>query len=169
MKKHFLLIVITVVFAVAAQVSNAQETDKEMKKAEKECQKLAEKQEKEKLKKPPQIEIDAPEEDIGKLLVKIFKARNYKVDQTGKHEIGMSIIPQQINTQTTTGGLADRKLIIRLNEKNGKTKVTINIGMLAPDAFGRIIYVSLNSDKNSRTEIEEVLSFVKEKLESVNK
>lgn len=168
MKKHFLLIVITAAFVVLAQVSNAQETGKEMKKAEKERQKLAEKQEKERLKKPVQIEINSSIEDVGKLLIKVFKTRNYKVDQTGKWKIGMSLIPQQINTQSTTGGLAERKLIISLDEKHGKIKVTINIGMLAPDAFGRIHYVNLISDKKSRAEIEEILSAVKERLEVGN-
>jgi hypothetical protein len=147
MKKHFLLIIITTVFAFFAQVSNAQETDKEVKKAEKELQKLAEKQEKERLKKPAQIEINAPSENIGKLLIKVFKSRNYKVDQTNKRLIELSLIPQQVNTQTAIGGFADRKLIIKLDEKHGKTKVTINIGMLAQNAFGRIGYVSLDSDK----------------------
>ncbi len=168
MKKHFLLVFITAVFAFFVQVSNAQGTDKEIKKEEKERQKLAEKQEKEKLKKPVQVEINAPSENIGKLLINVFKSRNYKVDETSKRKIAMSLIPRQINNQTATGGFADRKLIISLDEKNGITKVTINIGMLAQNAFGRISYVSLDSDKKSRVEIEEILSAVKEKIESGN-
>lgn len=168
MKKYCSLIAITIIFTFFAQVSNAQETNKEIKKAEKERQKLAEKQEKERLKKPAQIEIDASSENIGKLLVNIFKDRNYKVDQSGKRKIGMSLITQQVNTQTASGGFANHKLIISLDEKDGKTKVTINIGMLALNAFGKIGYVSLDSDKKSRAEIEDILSAVKKKIESGN-
>ncbi|HQU84527.1 MAG TPA: hypothetical protein PKY59_15420 [Pyrinomonadaceae bacterium] len=165
MKKHiFLLYFVTFLLAVTQSVFG-QEADKSNLKAEKEQQKLAEKQEKERLKKPAQIEIGAPSEDIGKMLVNIFKAKNYKIDQSGKRKIMMSLIPAQINSQTASGGIANYKIIISLDEKDGKTKVTINVGMLAPDSFGRIAYTNLDSDKKTRAEIDAILVSVKEKIE----
>lgn len=165
MKINILFYLFAVILVFTVQTAKAQETDKEKINAEKERQKSAEKQEKERLKKPPQIEINAPGKGIGELLVNVFKARNYKVDVTGKTKIGMSLIMPQVNTQTGAGGIASYKIIISLDEKDGKTKVTINSAVIAPDGFGRTQYISLDRDKKTRAEIESILAAVKEKIE----
>jgi hypothetical protein len=168
MKKHIFSIIITAVFGFSAQFAHAQVTDKEIKKTEKERQKLAEKQEKERLKKPAQIEIDGESQVISKLLVNYFKSQNYKIDQTGKKKIGMSRIYSEVNTQTSSGGRAERRVIISLDEVGGKIRVTINMGMLAPNAFGKISYVNLDSDPKTRSEIDALLLSLKQTVEGQN-
>lgn len=165
MKNNIFFYFLVVILAFSVQVAHAQETDKEKIKHEKEKQKLTEKQEKERLKKPPQIEINASSSDISKMIVNIYKAKNYKVDFIGKTKIGMSLMMPVVNNQTSTGGSANYKIIISLDEKDGKTKVTLNLGMLASDSFGRIGYTSLDSDKKNRAEIDAILKAVKEKIE----
>lgn len=165
MKQNIIFCILAAIFVFNIQTANAQENGQEKIKAEKERQKLAEKQEKERLKKPPQIEINAPSKGIGELLVNVFKARNYKVDVSSKTKIGMSLIMPQVNNQTPTGGMASYKIVISLDEKDGKTKVTINPAMIAPDGFGRTQYISLDRDKKTRAEIEAILAAVKEKIE----
>lgn len=165
MKKYIFFHLLVLILAFSVQAAHAQETDKEKIKAEKERLKLAEKQEKERLKKPPQIEINASSADIGKMLIYIYKAKNYKVDFIGKTKIGMSLVMPVVNNQTAAGGSAGYKIIISLDEKDGKTKVTLNLGILAPDSFGRVLYTSLESDKKSRAELDAILKAVKEKME----
>jgi hypothetical protein len=167
MRKLLPFIILILVFGVSGQTAgSAQPLTKEQKKQ-------AEREEKEALKRPAQIVINAPLEKVNQLLVVAFQSWNYQIDEESPRRLVMSKEVPGIGNKILAGmavgngGEARYKLVASFAEVSGMTSITVNFALVSQNAFGKTNYASLDKEKKLRREVDPLLRAVKLKAEQI--
>jgi len=132
-------------------------------------EKAAKKEAKERLKQPPQVQINAPKEKVKPLLIGYLLQTNFTLEDESDYRVvasrplkgfGESLMGT-LAVGTKYGSSPKMFMNFTLNEISGVTTVILVRAVAAENVFGKSNSASLRETKKSRPELEAILAKLK--------
>lgn len=149
-----------------------QTSEKELKKQQKEQKKAAERELKERLKRPAFIVVNAPVDLVNKVLVYALQLWEYQIDEESPRRIVMSKpvkgFGDKLLANMTVGNGVESRYSVQANltELGTNTSVTLSFSLGSKNVFGKTNSMNLDSNKKLRPQVDDLLQAVKTKSES---
>jgi hypothetical protein len=144
---------------------------KEMKRQYEEMRKRSKAEEKERLGRPAQIQISAPVDRVGALLVRRMNEQGYQLADEGKYRLVFQreVKGFKAGMATAMSGGDSPPLwtaSFTLTELSGRTTVSVDMAVIIRRRFGTPSRTDMNKHKESRRDLDALLNSIKNEAES---